>query len=190
MKYIIRNISIDNYECEFDMYCDESIANALRRIMMMNLETIAPSDIIINKNTTCQTDEYIAHRIGLIPFIQNNKDKDLSVSLSVKGKTATTEDLIGNVNCPKKVEIMNLIENQELDLTIVFRKGSGEEHSRFCSVAGVGFEKTEKCIHFVFESINFVNPIKHLENALNLLEKKIIENFENIENNYETLVKK
>jgi len=50
---------------------DPSVANALRRAMMSDVPTIAIDLVEIEKNTTCLTDEFLAHRLGLIPIVSN-----------------------------------------------------------------------------------------------------------------------
>lgn len=51
------------------------MAAALRRILLAEIPTMAPHIISIEENTSPLPDEYIAHRIGLIPFISSNVDK-------------------------------------------------------------------------------------------------------------------
>ena len=41
--------------------------NAVRRTLLSDLYMWAPKEILIRSNMSCQTDEYLAHRIGMIP---------------------------------------------------------------------------------------------------------------------------
>ena len=110
--------------------------NALRRVLMADLEEEAPYQVTVRTNTSYQTDEFIAHRIGLIPFRRvGNGD---SLSLHVRGRDATTSDLCGPafVPCTSAV-IMVLREGQELDLTVHFDKKPGSRHARYSKVAAV-----------------------------------------------------
>ena len=47
---------------------DVSMANALRRIMIAEVPCLCIDLVEITVNTTCLQDEYIAHRLGLIPI--------------------------------------------------------------------------------------------------------------------------
>ena len=42
--------------------------NAVRRTLLSDVEAWAAHEIDVRVNTSCQTDEFLAHRIGLVPF--------------------------------------------------------------------------------------------------------------------------
>eukprot|EP00873_Tetraselmis_striata_P013136 jgi/Tetstr1/433400/TSEL_002395.t1 len=54
---------------EFDMIgCDPSVANALRRILIAEVPTVAAEHVFFINNTSIIQDEVLAHRLGLVPL--------------------------------------------------------------------------------------------------------------------------
>jgi len=54
--------------------CDVSLANALRRIMIAEVPTLATHLVSISENTSVLHDEFLCQRIGLIPFVSDMVD--------------------------------------------------------------------------------------------------------------------
>ena len=52
-----------------------SVANALRRIIIGEVMTMAIEIVEVEENTSALNDEFIAHRIGLVPLNSVNVDK-------------------------------------------------------------------------------------------------------------------
>lgn len=65
----------DDY-CEFVLSnTDVSVANALRRIMIAEVPTIAIDLVEFENNTTVLNDEFLAHRLGLVPLVSDEADR-------------------------------------------------------------------------------------------------------------------
>lgn len=65
----IEILSLYPHEIKFILSeTDVSVANALRRIMIAEVPTLAIDLVEFHENTTVLNDEYIAHRLGLIPI--------------------------------------------------------------------------------------------------------------------------
>lgn len=67
LKVIITRLS--DASCEFDLIgVDASIANAVRRVLMAEVPTVAIEHVYIWNNTSIIQDEVLSHRLGLIPM--------------------------------------------------------------------------------------------------------------------------
>ena len=69
----IKVISYSKYTIKFELYnTDLAVANALRRIMISEVPTMAIDLVEIRENTSALHDEFIAHRLGLVPLFTPN----------------------------------------------------------------------------------------------------------------------
>ena len=119
-------------QISFEVEMDESLANALRRLIN-NIPTLAIKDVEISKNGSPLYDETIAHRLGLTPLKnpKNKKTPELKISTKKKGFVYSGE-IEGDVKIVfENIPITYLDEDQELQLNATTRFGIGEEHSKF-----------------------------------------------------------
>jgi DNA-directed RNA polymerase alpha subunit len=165
--------------CTFKMKCDFFTANSVRRSLLSDIETYAPFQINVIENTSCQTDEYIAHRIGLIPFVptKNLSDDNNTMILNVSERLVKAADIISEnppfTTCMKDAPIIKLIKGQTLNVEVFFNKGTAEKHARYSPIASVGFEITPFHMNFTFSSINGEQPSAHLRKALVSLQNRL-----------------
>lgn len=153
---------------------DQGMANALRRMLMNEVPSYAPSHIIVRENTTCQTDEYIAHRVAMIPFRLCGKE-DGVLKLDVKDKTAFSSDLKGEdfrVAC-RTIPIMKMTHGQSLCIDVHFTKGTGSEHVKHSHVSRVRYKEHCKCVRVGFKTITDEPPIDFLRRGIVQMEKKL-----------------
>lgn len=179
---IIRHLKVEDNKCSFELKCDFSTANAIRRSLISDIATFSAYKVIIKTNTSCQTDEYIAHRIGMIPFLpkeDTDTDSDLHVSVTKSNSTLMTTDLNGNMFSKYNVPIIKLIEGQTIDIEVLFDKNTGQHHARYSPVSAVEFNvNNNNSIELAFESINGEDPIAHLQKCL----QTIVERLQHVEN--------
>ena len=160
----------------FRLHGTTPMANALRRALLQDVESWAPDRVAFRKNTSCQPDEYIAYRIGMIPFRQAPAaEGNPTLDLCVSDRDAMTTDIAGGLCAVNDQEIMCMIPGQELDCSISMRRDCGRTHSRFCPVAGVGYEisPTGDSVMFTFETINGEAPSTVLLAAIESLVARI-----------------
>lgn len=176
----MRNIQVEDNLCRFDITTHTGFPNALRRALLTDVSRYAPSEIEIAQNTSSQTDEYIAHRIGLVPF-ELTGDPDGVISLNAKGGEVFTSDFEGDsFRTVKKVPIILLTRTQELKLNVRFIRGTGRDHARFALIGPVAYKLKEpdgvhntRTTSLEFETINNESPLSYLLDALLELKKKI-----------------
>jgi len=164
----IELIKLDDDYLEFYLTnADLSFANSLRRVIIAEVPTMGIDMVNIRANTSPLFDEFISHRLGLIPLNSSSISKYeysrkcncnefcelCSVQFSLKEKCIEesmeiTTDHIQSINPesnvgPVKYEnedpilICKLRKNQELDINMIAKKGIGKEHSKWSPVSSV-----------------------------------------------------
>ncbi len=117
-----------------------AFANAIRRTIVSGLEAFAIDEVRFSENTSPIFNEYIAHRIGLIPltYAKSAPDYEVNFSLSATGPTTVySKDLKSSDSsikvAIKDIPIIVLAKKQTLRLTAVARKGIPKKHAKFQS---------------------------------------------------------
>ena len=118
--------------------------NAVRRTLLSDVRSWAPHSVTMTRNTSVQTDEFLAHRIGLIPFRKvGNGD---TMTLDVKGPImVTAADLTGPAfeAVHPEIEILLLGKDQHLSMTVHFDEQPAGKHARYSMCAGVGMRQID-----------------------------------------------
>lgn len=165
------NISVKSRtesDCVLDIRgIDAPLANALRRIILDEVPTIAIDKVVIYQNTSVMPDEVLAHRLGLIPIradpdsIESKADSanfdeknSLKFYLKAVGGKETTEVLAREmewqpVGAQKEafpdgfrplfedVLITKLGHQQEIEVEIYCTKNIGKVHTKWSPVSTV-----------------------------------------------------
>ena len=114
--------------------------NAIRRSLLSDITTEAPHSVRIHVNTTCYTDEFLSHRIGLVPFRRvGNGD---SMKLDVTGPCSVfTSMLVGPAfESIHDVDIARLAAEHRLSITVSFDTQNAATHARYSPCAAVGMK--------------------------------------------------
>lgn len=149
---------------------DSSICNSLRRTMLAEVPTMAIDLVQVQVNTSSLHDEFIAHRLGLIPLVSENIDNfefprnckctgycnECAVQFRLKVRNSergvvdvTSNDLrrssqeAGDVrpaDLDGPILLLKLQKNQEIDIICNARKGIGKEHAKWSPVATCSFK--------------------------------------------------
>ncbi|KAI0035882.1 DNA-directed RNA polymerase [Vararia minispora EC-137] len=81
---------------------DLAFANSLRRVMMADIPTVAIDMVEMETNTTVLPDEFIAHRLGMIPLVSANCDEAIRYNRDCTCSTSCQNcavELRLNVSC-------------------------------------------------------------------------------------------
>ncbi|KAM0676114.1 DNA-directed RNA polymerase core subunit rpc40 [Gurleya vavrai] len=153
---------------EFDLInVDCSIANALRRIIMSEIPTLAIHNVTIKKYSGALTEEIICHRIGLIPllvdpsnfqFVEDELNEKNALTFVLKkennGKeimTVFSDDIqwkpvgkqsewVGDVKFRSGVPITKLGKGDFLDFEMSAIKNVGKVHAKWSPVCPVFYK--------------------------------------------------
>lgn len=131
-----------------------ALANAIRRIAMFEVPTLAIEDVYFSQNSSVLYDEIVAHRLGLIVLKTDLKSYNLPEECTCKGKfcakcsvkgtlkakgpvTVYAEDLKFKDPSVKaiypKTVIVKLTEGQDIELEFTAVLGIGKEHTKWSS---------------------------------------------------------
>ncbi len=183
----MKKIEINGCKCSFVIKSHTKIANSIRRALISDVETHAPKAVHVRENTSCQTDEYIAHRIGLIPFVKTSDDDTGKLSIHVSSRDAMAFDFVGTSFQPQiNVPIIQLGLDQTLDLDVEFGKGSGSDHAKFSQISTVSYRVEQNNAYISFEAFPGVDPVDYLSTAVASLMKRVNDTIYFVETSYDT----
>jgi DNA-directed RNA polymerase alpha subunit len=150
----------ENNELRCDINrCPLSIVNGLRRILISETPTLAIDLINMDENTSVLHDDFMAHRIGLLPIDSNDIDSFLRVdecdseylcdkcsvhfecdvtNTTAKNITLTCLDFVSKNSKYKLVgddlPVAKLAPGQSMKFSAFAIKGTGKEHAKWSPV--------------------------------------------------------
>lgn len=168
----IRVLENNKDECKLSFILkdvDVAFANALRRVVIEEVPTMAIEEVEFRKNSSIIYDEIVAHRLGLIPFKTDLKSYNLPEKCKCKGKGCARCQLkmtlkpikgAGMVYASEiktkdsaikpvygKMPIVKLLKGQELELEATATLGKGKDHAKW--VPGLVYYKYKPIIEVV-----------------------------------------
>ncbi len=166
-----------------------SSANAIRRAGIAGVASFAIDNVTFYENTTSMFDEYIAHRIGLVPLATPAKgygDKDeILFTLAAEGPgTVYSKDLKSSDKSVKvaneKIPLMKLGEGQSLRLDGKAVLGTGARSSKFQPglVTYKALSDTE--FEFYIETFGQMPPSDILSRALGIISDGVKETYKEL----------
>jgi len=180
--------------------------NAIRRISISEVPTLAIDDVVILENSSVMHDEAIAHRLGLVPLLTNldrfvmphecdckstlgcSKCRVLLVldsEANEKTKVVTSGELVSEDEhikpVSKDIPIITLAPGQKLKFEAYARLGIGRDHAKWqpTSAAIVKDGKDENESILVIETNKALTAEETLMAAIDKINSKI-KNFNHI----------
>ena len=129
LKHFAQNVNIEIKsmsadEMVFDLIgAEPPLANALRRIMIAEIPTIAIEKVTMWQNTSIIPDENLAHRIGLVPINADGRDFEYHVA----GKDYTQHDSLKfklHKICTKKDPSAPMVLNNTHDEELLYNNSN------------------------------------------------------------------
>jgi len=159
-------------------------ANALRRIAMGSVPTFAIDSVTFYENTSAMFDEYLAHRIGLVPILTPSKGYDendeIMFSLEAEGPcTVYSSDLKSTDKSVKvaneKIPLIKLAEGQRIKLEGKAVMRTGSKHAKFQPGLATYKQLDNGDYEFYVESFGQMPAPEIVNKALAILAKQLKE---------------
>ncbi len=153
-------------------------ANSLRRTAINAVQTFAIDRITFYENTSSMFDEYIAHRIGLVPITTPTKGYDekdeILFTLDATGpKTVYSKELESSDKSVKvangEIPVIKLAAEQRLRLEGKAVMGRALSHSKFQPGLVTYEQKGDDSFEFYVESFGQMPPKEIINKACNEL---------------------
>ncbi|MDD5712781.1 MAG: hypothetical protein PHY31_08525 [Smithellaceae bacterium] len=159
---------------------DTTMANMLRRYSTSRVPVMAIEEVVFYDNTSAFWDEYIAHRLGLMPLLtpeHTPESADVLFSLDAEGpKTIYASDLVSvdkDITMAKgNIVVATLGPNQHLRLEAKAVLGTGRKHAKY-QAGLVGYGAKDSDVTFVVESFFQMEPADVLLRGCDVIEHDI-----------------
>ena len=139
----ISNVEITDDSIKFTLTkTDASMANALRRVMMAEVPTMAIDKVEFLQNTTVLHDDFLAHRLGLVPLTSHKAGFDVDNSDENIRDFQFNRDCSCNGYCPNCTTIFELnVKCEEEEYKVTTKDLVPEFEGGKCQIACAGYEQ-------------------------------------------------
>jgi DNA-directed RNA polymerase subunit D len=153
-------------------------ANLLRRYAISSVQTFAITEAAFYENTSSFFDEYISHRLGLIPLTTPSKlksDEEVTLMIDAEGPAVvysgnmkSTDKAVKPVS--DKIPIIKLSEGQRLRVEAKALPGTARTHAKYQpGIISYGYEN-EDTFRFVIESYGQMDAEDILARAISQIQ--------------------
>ena len=162
---------------------DLPVINSIRRACVGRVPIMAIEEITMYENTSSMFDEYVSHRIGLIPLITPKGSKEgLEVAFSLD-ETGPKMVYSGDLKSQDKdvkvakdmIPIITLFDGQNLRLEGKAVVNTGAKHAKFQSGVSAYGEDEEGNVILKVESFYQMSPKELMVRACKVLESDLTE---------------
>ena len=182
-------LSDDSMVLRFDGI-SPALLNSFRRIMLSDIETFCIDTVVFEVNKTCYPDEFLAHRLGLVPFqVENTIEESISMKLQKTNKTdkvlnVYSSDFENKDHCrpvpfktfEKGISICKLAPGQSISFVANMFRGSGKEHAKWCPVSTAFFKKVDDTAYeFHVESTGVYTAPELFRKTFSIWRQKILQ---------------
>ncbi|MBD3210051.1 DNA-directed RNA polymerase subunit D [Candidatus Micrarchaeota archaeon] len=157
-----------------------AFANMLRRYSISRVPVLAVDHITFYDNNSAMWDEYLAHRLGLIPLTTpENLPENVGVVLTLDSEGPGTVYSGDMKSSDKEISVgvddipfVTLGSDQRVRLEGYASLGTGKKHAKFqAGIVSYGEEKDK--LRFMVESFYQMQPYEILKRSCDVLEKDI-----------------
>jgi DNA-directed RNA polymerase subunit D len=157
-----------------------AFANMMRRYALSRIPVLAIDSVTFYDNTSAFWDEYLAHRLGLMPVITPDKtpeSAEIIFSLDAEGpKTVYASDMESSDKsisiAQGKIHVATLGPNQRLRFEGKAVLGTARKHAKF-QAGLVGYGEEDKNIRMFVESYYHMQPVDVITRACDEIESDI-----------------
>ncbi len=152
-----------------------SFANLIRRYAMSAVPVVAVDKVTFYDNTSAFWDEYIAHRIGLMPVTTPEKTSggvEVTFSLDAEGPgvvyATDMKSTDGEIVMAKKIPLVTLGQNQHLRFEARAVLSTARKHAKF-QAGLVSYGVEDKSLRIFAESFYQMPPADVISRACDVL---------------------